>query len=616
LPYEGLPDLAAQVNAGTGIVCEPYTTGSIYTVWPNSLTLGTRADGVPDIGLEIHRPSTPGGSDGFAVIAIGLVAEFAFADALRVARQLSPAATVVPATWSAGLVRLDILGGLDGVPTRVQPFLPSGPGGGRIVLSLPFDSAEKLAGALIAVMAGSPSSVQLGGQAVIGVTGVSPRVPVVARFDPAQLLSELWTLGVGGVVRRRDVENLMMTGAATAPGQGTTADAPSPPITLDRLVGADLAAAYAATMTDRIQAQFATLAEGTDQLASGAWWQLADLASVGHGETIWDLSAPVLVDRPLLVNIDATAVASRLLGQDPTTVVHRTVAPSLDFGVVELQVAGRLPRPWIGALSIGVTIELPPDPPFRFQGVSKSVDLDPGSDTVDVAMDFGDGDRTVTSTTYAVIEDQQGAHRIEGPARSQQGTWIDVHGADLPVDLAFLSATPSMLALGQVIIDVNRPPWNPVSISLTAAQPAMAIVAPRGGDPAPQYTVRLRSVDGTLSLDVASGDLAARQFDASSVAEFGHHQVAVTATFADATGAVAVDLVPETSIGDASAITTLRLTASNASSSWTYFAPSPFHAGYCWRLNTGSTPPGPWSLPMPAGSPLTIDTRAAVPSGA
>ena len=146
--------------------------------------------------------------------------------------------------------------------------------------------------------------------------------------------------------------------------------------------------------------------------------------------------------------------------------------------MVELQVAGRLPRPWTGALSIGVTLEAPPDPPFRFQDVSRSIDLNPGSDTVGVSMDLGGGKRAITMTAYAVVEDEQGARRLDGPARQQEGSWIELHGDDVPVGLVFLSATPSLLALGQVTVDVARPPWNPVSTALTAGEPAVAIVAP------------------------------------------------------------------------------------------------------------------------------------------
>lgn len=609
MPYEGLPDLAKPTNAGTGVVCAPYATGSVYGVMPDSVALGSLSDGGPDLSLEIHRPFVPGGSDGFAAVAVGLVAHFDYSAALVVARQSDAAATVVPVTWSAGLVRVDILGGLDGVLSPVVPFVPSGPGGGRLVIPLSLDAAEKLAGALTGAMAGSAVSVPLGGRAVIGIRGVSPRVPVVARFDPRDLLSELQALGNGGMVKRHDVENRLM--AAGAPAGG----GPALPIKLDVGLTSDLVDGYVAAMSDRLQAQFASLARGSDDLASGVWWQMADLASVGHGEATWDLSVPTLVERPVVVDLDATAIAAMLAGRDPATVVHRSAAPALDFGVVELQVAGRLPRPWTGALSIGVTLEAPPDPPFRFQDVSRSIDLNPGSDTVGVSMDLGGGKRAITTTAYAVVEDEQGAQRLDGPARQQEGTWIELHGDDVPVGLVFLSATPSLLALGQVTVDVARPPWNPVSTALTAAEPAVAIVAPRSADSPPTYTVRLQAKDGSGVLDVASGILEPRQLDASSVAGFGHHQVAVSARLPDGGAEVTVDLVPESSLADAAAVTTLRLTPSNPAGSWTYFADSPFHAGYCWRLDSGTAQPGPWSPPQAPEAALIIDVPVVGSNG-
>ena len=115
MPYEGLPDLAKPTNAGTGVVCAPYATGSVYGVMPDSIACsGSVSDGGPDLSLEYHRPFAPGGSDGFAALAVGLVAHFDYSAALVVARQGDAAATVVPVTWSAGLVRVDILGGLEG----------------------------------------------------------------------------------------------------------------------------------------------------------------------------------------------------------------------------------------------------------------------------------------------------------------------------------------------------------------------------------------------------------------------------------------------------------------------------------------------------------------------
>jgi hypothetical protein len=323
----------------------------------------------------------------------------------------------------------------------------------------------------------------------------------------------------------------------------------------------------------------------------------------------------MLVERPALVDLDGAAMTARLAGRDPATVVSRTAVPALDFGVIEVQVVGRLPRPWIGALSLGVGLEAPPDPPFRFQAISRSVDLDPGSDTVAVPLDVGGGTPVIVVTTHAVLEDQQGAHGVDGPPRQQQGTWIEVHGDDMPVGMTFLSATPSLLALGEVAIEVTRPPWNPLSTSLTPAQPSIAIVAPRNGDPAPSFDVRLRSADGSQVVEVASGLLQPRQFDASSVAGFGHHEVAVTAVFSDSSGVVAIDLTSEASLGDGTTIKTLELTASAPAGTWTYFAPSPFRAGYCWRLNDGSVPPAPWSPAQPATAPLIVNVPAAVSGG-
>lgn len=81
-----------------------------------------------------------------------------------------------------------------------------------------------------------------------------------------------------------------------------------------------------------------------------------------------------------------------------------------------------------------------------------------------------------------------------------------------------------------------------------------------------------------------------------SFREFGPHAVRINCTFNDDKPLLAIDLLPEDRPETSEEISVIALTPAQPSKEWTYFARSPFHFGYRYRLHPrADEAPGAWS---------------------
>src|SRR5262249_19660359 len=124
--------------------------------------------------------------------------------------------------------------------------------------------------------------------------GLSARLPLTVKFDPAQLLKALFRrAGASGLIAYQDVTRFLAGDPATLPLQlsapaGASQEQRSP---------------FAEAMADRLRAHFVTFAP-SPRLDSLAYWQLPDPSTVLPGNFEWDLSAPEPTARPCILTFD------------------------------------------------------------------------------------------------------------------------------------------------------------------------------------------------------------------------------------------------------------------------------------------------------------------------
>ena len=91
----------------------------------------------------------------------------------------------------------------------------------------------------------------------------------------------------------------------------------------------------------------------------------------------WDLRQQRLVPRVMLLQLDPFEAARQVVATAGLqSVVHETVVPPLETGVVSITIAANLPEELQGILHLGVNLLAPPTPPQRVQPLTASLLFD------------------------------------------------------------------------------------------------------------------------------------------------------------------------------------------------------------------------------------------------
>jgi hypothetical protein len=128
-----------------------------------------------------------------------------------------------------------------------------------------------------------------------------------------------------------------------------------------------------------------------------------------------------------------------------------------------------------------------------------------------------------------------------------------------------------------------------------AAQPAITLALPQ--EAAAQASLAMEAVSLEDGTRLALGSFLARgtRLDLMSLAEYGPHTINIEAVFGQALPLVAIDLLPQGQPEAPQHLRTLALTPEKPEARWSYFANSPFRAGYRYRQHGLNGTTGAWS---------------------
>src|SRR5215472_5165377 len=178
----GSPDFASVITSAEVSMIAPFGSGS-YSVLPQRLQLAMNPDGTPKFKLELTEVIDDFSDSGqFAELDFSIAGDFPLDTALSIARQSQPTAQVKPVTFDGGFGRLYQSASAVQLPSDVLSAIPLGWWSSdlaRWTMRLSRDAGELIKGALQ-----GESSLLLGARVEASVTGVAPRLPVYAQFDP------------------------------------------------------------------------------------------------------------------------------------------------------------------------------------------------------------------------------------------------------------------------------------------------------------------------------------------------------------------------------------------------------------------------------------------------
>jgi hypothetical protein len=608
MSLQGLPDFADSPIPG---VFGPFEGRGQHVAVPDQLVVATLPDGLPDIRLQLYRPSTPGALPApYGVLDIGLRAMAPLDDALDDLRELRPRASLTPGLLAGGFASLRPAHAIDGTTPDLatpRPLGWNGLGSAHWSIRLSIADAILLRDELRTKVVPAVAS------ATFELEGVAPRVDAVVRFDPGRLFPLLATLGDSdGLTTRPQIVAFFGPAAPGSP------DASPSPAGIEIIGTVFDRAVFASAMADWVRARHAVLAPGPrDDLEPTLRLTLPDGPGAGHIE--WDLRTPIVTYRPLAASFSplGPALDAIAAGDEERVIPPVAVVPELFTGEVEIAIRANVPRPRTGLLELGVTIVAPPNPPARPQAAIVSWQATDELDEGIVRLRLAPTEAVrFRSRTTVVLDDPVDAGPFEGSWTDHDGLRVDLTVDDFGVRFVTIGAEPALLDLARIRARIA---WTVGAVArervadLDEAHPELAVAIPLTAD-APTIDVDAEPTTAGRSVHLGPLPLGRLQLGLHSFPDYGPQAVEIKGRFPAAAtpdAIVVLDLLPESTPDEADA-TTVALTALNPTRTWRYLARSPFESGYRFRQRSAGAA-GSWSPPLQPREPLIVDGEVGAP---
>ncbi|MGV1004986.1 MAG: hypothetical protein ACOYEV_09525 [Candidatus Nanopelagicales bacterium] len=587
----GKVDFGADLGFTTDRVLRAFGSGP-YCVLPRTASVLRDHDGGLLWSLDIARAFDPNRSHASLTCTVG--ADYELDAALAAVRRAAADATVIAYPLREWEFRVQPAPWLVGAPDLLAPlaFAPTaGLAAGRLVARLSVTSAQLVE----SLLAGG----ELAGRAEATADGVSPRVPLVVRFEPRALLDALLSAA--------DSSGALPWAALVAFFRRNPADLP---LDLSGEWDSALSAAFAETMADRLVAR------------SGEWISAADLANApvvrlrpgDPGVVSWALSEPALVQRRIAVAVDLLSAAQEQARGRGTAglVTRRDDAGQVPLGRSRLTILSTVPAARVGVEVLGVEVVLAPNPPSRPQAFVVSTELN-SDDPVQLTLPTAPGEvLRARVTAYAVVADETGVRRLSGPAWEHSGPVLRVDPERFPIELAVCAISPD-LALQAVLsgacafVDDNG--LHVRRFVLDRLRPATVLAIPAGRE---WMRLDLQAVppEGGEVVRLAPFESSQVRLDLSTFPNYGPQVLSVRCDFDDTATSRGLSLLADGVSETPENITTLGLTPGAASRTFAWFSPSIFARGVRYRSSQASG----WQWhPLDAGELVVRSSELAHP---
>ena len=575
MPIDGVPDFAQPLVEEGMTIFYPLREGGC-TLCPDGLEIAASTDGIPAFSLELVR-----GASDYGVLDLALAARFSMDPALSLVRRKRAHASLRRAQFTAALFRwrprLD-----SEMPAgflEPQALSWNGLGAYRVILKLSRDAAVLIRHAL------SDETFLLDATVDVELEGIAPRVPVRARFDSNELLAELRRGGT--VLAQSDVIRLFQEDSRL-------------PVRIEGTLSSELRGDFAEAMTDRIRARFGQFAAAPPEDAS-PHFAIPATGDPGLSRFDWDLSQPVVVKRGLTLRMHALDLVRDFIARSGNldAVCRTTVSPPLPVGQHVVSLFFNLARGRaVNLVAAGATLTVPPAPPFRFQTATGSADVRPPDSSATARLKLSPVEKLAYKcATWAAISSSRGVVRYEAERFDGADEVLTLGPSELPYRLISIEVDRSLLDLASVggtLVWDEADQTCTVTFSVDTQESAVELAVPRLALNARVEITALETAgSGLLKLPPTGSE--AVHIGLYSFREYGPQQVVLTQLIAEGAPSQIVEVLPEGEPESASL--PVLLTSQEPTKTCSYFAASPFHGGFRFRVRQSfGAPPGPWSI--------------------
>jgi hypothetical protein len=605
ISWRGVPDFSQQLElpdftlfpAGDGV--------NLFVYLPKRLSVAPAEGkgGGPDFSLELvfgqnpFQPPKP-----YGVLDFRLCSEPFTDAALEALRRDHPGAAVTPALFTSGWLRIvkfadsGQVSDSSGALATPVALASNGLDGTRYVRRLSLDEFN------IAKSFLQQAVLSYTAWAEMVIEGLTESLPASLEFQPAALRAALRQQAdsQGRLPIRQLVEFWMQ-------------DKDSLPLTASEGFDSVERMRLARTLADWTLAEYAASVP-SPSLPIQPTCQLS-MSRTQVELARWDLRQQRLVSRVALLQLNPFEAARQVASTAGLqSVVHETVVPPLETGVVSLTVAANLPEALQGVLHLGVNLLALPTPPQRVQALSASLLFDDPKAKQTVNWRFSPVETaSYQYTTFVYLREAGVIRRLDGAATQHSGPYLLLGVADFP--LGFVPARASGLLLTQAVIKGVCVYTDSIKgatefpFQLDANHPAMTVALPMTALPEALIRLQACALGGTEVLFL--GDLPPRgvRLDLPSFPQYGPHEVPIEVEFDTGTSLVALELLPLANSDHPEAATVLAFTPGQSRATWHYLAASPFQAGYQYRRQAGADEkPLAWTSVGAPPEPLKLKT--------
>jgi hypothetical protein len=314
------------------------------------------------------------------------------------------------------------------------------------------------------------------------------------------------------------------------------------------------------------------------------------------------------------------AVHELVKSEGIANIFRETTVPALPTGTFTVDVMANLYTERPNVVSLGVKLRVPPHPPVRAQAVTASAQLKPPADNATILLRLSPLEKLeYTYSTFAVVSSTNGIEQREGPQVQHSGERLDLSFDDFPIRFIPIEAAAGLLEIA-VIHGICR--WTSAGIpseqrfDLSMERPMFALAVPSDAEGA---TLEIEATDRGNNKSLNLGPLAATslRLDLFSFCEYGPHKVDIECVFGDVQSTYILELLPDGKPETGDEVKVLGFTHDQPKKEWTWFAESPFSAGYRYRRRRGAgEPAGRWSELQSPFEPLKISAAAPATGGA
>jgi hypothetical protein len=585
VPYIGSADLDRPISFGSGYLYCSYGGGA-FRLAPNRCGVRTSDTGQVDFQLDLIRALDD--RDSGAVLMCTLGAEYAGQEALSRVREIDATASLMSCVLTNWWFRV-LPSAVLGTPVELaEPAMiaSNGLGTARIMARLTLETGLLLESLLT-------SRAPLAAVAEAQFEGVSARLPVAVRFEPAAV--------IGDLLKRADA-------AGALPRQAIVdyfgQDPSTLPLRIDGTLDAAWLPRFADAMTDRLVRQCGRYVPSLVMADA----PVVQLDTGLNGSLLWTLSQPFVAARRVVMPVSLLAAAQAQIERlGAGSVIRRTTVTSLPpLGLERIVALCNLPASRAGVDALGVTVTFPPHPPERPQPTTVTGLFEPGDDTtaLDVRLSPGEPVRYRYSA-FAVLTDERGTRQVDGPEIEGSGSPLHLSTDEFPLEFAVIEVTPS---LGELAIVAGVCTYelsgesHEQKFTLDSGNLTTAFAVPRSRS---SLTIDGYAIarEGTGRLRIGPIESPRVRLDVTSFPTYGPHTVEVRCVFDDSATLRAVSLLPADREAAAENITTISFTPAEPVRSFQWSARSPFAAGL--RYRGFGAPQAAW-VDVTAGSTLVL----------